>query len=115
MQPSDEENARVREQRFDKVFVASGHMTDAPDRIERGLGERFPERKASAVRERVATQLEAWGVGGGDLAICGGARGADIIFAELCAGLGAQVWIFLALPEDDFVKESVYSSGTDWE
>lgn len=100
---------------FDKVFVASGHMTDAPNRVERGLGERFPERKASAVRERMAAQLEEWGVSSGDLAICGGARGADIIFAELCAGLGAQVWIFLPLPEDEFIKESVRSPGTDWE
>lgn len=101
--------------RFGKVFVASGHMTDTPDRVERGLGERFPERKASAVRELIAAQLEEWGAGTGDLAICGGARGTDIIFAELCAGLGAQVWIFLALPEDEFVKESVQSPGTDWE
>jgi len=101
--------------RFDKVFVASGHMTDAPNRVERGLGERFPESKASVVRERMAAQLEEWGVSSGDLAICGGARGADLIFAELCAELGAQVWIFLALPEDEFLEESVRSPNTDWE
>ena len=100
--------------RFDKVFVASGHMTDAPNRVERGLGERFPESKAGAVRERMAAQLEEWGASSGDLAICGGARGADLIFAELCAEMGAQVWIFLALPEDEFLEKSVRSPDTDW-
>lgn len=100
--------------RFDKVVVASGHMTDAPDRVEKGRAERFPERKAGAVREMVAAQLEEWGVGAGDLAICGGARGADLIFAELCADRGAEVWLFLALPEGDFIEESVRSPGTDW-
>src|ERR1051325_4835811 len=71
--------------RFGKVLVASGHMTDAHDRVEKGRGERFPERKSEAVRDMIAAQLDEWGAGRGDLAICGGARGADIIFAELCA------------------------------
>jgi hypothetical protein len=101
--------------RFDKVLLASGHMTDAPDRVGKGGGERFPERKVNAVRDAVAKQLDEWGVGAGDLAVCGGARGADIIFAELCADRGAEVWMFLPLPEDEFVEESVRSPGTDWE
>jgi hypothetical protein len=101
--------------RFGKVILASGHMTDAPDRVGKGRGERFPERKGDAVRDAVARQLDEWGVGAGDLAICGGARGADIIFAELCADRGAEVWLFLPLPEDEFVEESVRSPGTDWE
>ena len=57
---------------FNKVVVASGHMIDKPGRPE----ERFPPRKEDAVRERIAKQLEVWKVGAGDLAICGGARGA---------------------------------------
>ncbi|HEX8117656.1 MAG TPA: tetratricopeptide repeat-containing protein [Pyrinomonadaceae bacterium] len=100
--------------RFGKVVVASGHMTDAPDRVAKGRAERFPEGKVGAVREAVAKQLDKWGVGAGDLAICGGARGADLIFAELCAELGAQVWLFLPLPEGDFLEESVRSPRTDW-
>ena len=101
--------------RFGKVVLASGHMTDARDRVEKGRGERFPERKVEAVRGRVAAQLDEWRVGARDLAVCGGARGADIIFAELCADRGAEVRLFLALPEDEFVEESVRSPGTDWE
>jgi tetratricopeptide (TPR) repeat protein len=103
------------EPRFKRVFVASGHMTDAPDRLEKKLGERFPQRKEGAVREKLAAQLDKWGVGAGDLAICGSARGADILFAELCADRGAEVWLFLALPDADFLQESVRHPEGDWE
>jgi tetratricopeptide (TPR) repeat protein len=103
------------EPRFKKIVVASGHMIDAPDRVAKGLGERFPPRKETAVRERIAQQLEAWAVGAGDLAICGGARGADILFAELCADRGAQVWLFVALPEAEFLEASVRLTDSDWE
>lgn len=113
MQPSDESGAGAP--RFGKVAVASGHMTDAHDRTAKGLSERFPEIKVDAVREKIARQLDEWGVGAGDLAVCGGARGADIIFAELCAERGAQVWLLLALPVEEFVEQSVRSHGTDWE
>lgn len=113
MQPYDGSGAGAP--RFAKVFVASGHMTDAHDRVAKGRGERFPESKVDAVRGRVARQLDEWGAGRGDLAVCGGARGADIIFAELCAARGARVWLFLALPVDEFVEESVRSRDTDWE
>src|ERR1051325_3650420 len=101
--------------RFGKVLLASGHMTDAPDRVAKGREERFPERKSEAVRDRVASDLDEWEVGREDLAVCGGARGADIIFAELCAERGAEVRLFLALPEDESVEESVRSPGTNWE
>jgi hypothetical protein len=99
------------EPRFKKVLVASGHMVDAPERKE----ERFPPRKEGAVRERIAAQLETWNVGAGDLAICGAARGADLLFAELCADRGAEVWLFLALPEGEFLEASVRLVDSDWE
>jgi hypothetical protein len=99
------------ERRFKRVFVASGHMIDTPERSK----ERFPARKETVVRERVARQLESWNVGAGDLAICGGARGADMLFAELCADRGAEVWLFLPLPEEKFLEESVRLPRSDWE
>jgi tetratricopeptide (TPR) repeat protein len=99
------------EPRFEKVVVSSGHMIDRPDRAE----ERFPPRKEGVVQERIAEQLEVWGVGAGDLAICGGARGGDILFAELCADRGAEVWLFLALPEGEFLEKSVRLPNSDWE
>lgn len=101
----------THEPRFKRVFIASGHMIDKPERPE----ERFPARKEGTVRELLARQLEDWNVGANDLAICGGARGADILFAEICAERGAEVWLFLALPEEEFLKESVRLSESDWE
>lgn len=101
----------TNEPRFKRVFLASGHMIDTPDRPK----ERFPARKEAAVRELLARQLGDWNVGENDLAICGAARGADILFAELCAERGAEVWLFLALPEDEFLKESVRLPLSDWE
>jgi len=97
--------------RFKKVVLASGHMIDKPGRPD----ERFPPRKEGAVRELIAKQLEAWKVGAGDLAICGGARGSDILFAELCADRGVEVWVLLALPEGEFLEESVRLPDSDWE
>lgn len=94
-----------------KLIVASGHMIDLPDRPH----PRFPPSKERAVREHLAQQLERWDIGPGDLGICGGARGSDILFAECCLVRGALVWIFLALPEEQFVTESVRLPGSTWE
>jgi len=97
--------------RFEKVVVFSGHMIDRAERSE----ERFPPRKEGAVWEHIAEQLENWDIGEGDLAICGGARGGDILFAELCADLGAEVWLLIALPENEFLEASVRLPDSDWE
>ena len=96
---------------FNKVIISSGHLTDKPDRPT----PRFPENKVGVVWDHMNRQLSAWSVGPGDLAICGGARGSDIIFAELCANRGAEVWLFISLDEADFLEQSVRVPGTDWE
>jgi hypothetical protein len=103
------------EPRFQKVVLACGHMIDLPDRVAKGLGERFPSGKEDVVRGRIAERLDVWGVGAHDLAICGGARGTDILFAELCADRGAEVWLFLALPEAEFLEASVRLADSNWE
>ena len=96
---------------FSKVIISSGHLTDKPDRPT----PRFPESKVGIVWDHMNRQLSVWSVGPGDLAICGGARGSDIIFAELCANRGAEVWLFISLDEADFLEQSVRVRGTDWE
>ena len=113
MEPSG--GLRKSEPRFQKVFLASGHMIDLPDRVAKGLGERFPPSREKLVRERIARQLDVWRAGATDLAICGGARGTDILFAELCADRGAEVWLFLALPEAEFLEASVRLADSNWE
>jgi hypothetical protein len=99
------------EPRFTKVLIATGHMIDTPDRKT----ERFPPRKESAVRDQVAAQLKKWNVGVTDLAICGGARGADMLFGELAAEMGAEVWLMLPLPENEFLEQSVRLPDSNWE
>jgi tetratricopeptide (TPR) repeat protein len=99
------------EPRFAKVLVATGHMIDMPGRKT----ERFPPRKESAIRNQIAAQLKKWNVGANDLAICGGARGADMLFGELAAEMGAEVWLMLPLPENEFLEQSVRLPDSDWE
>jgi hypothetical protein len=96
---------------YERVVACSGHMVDAPDRPE----ARFPPEREDAVRAEIATQLGAWGVGSGDLAICGGARGADILFAELCADRDAQVLLLLPLPDGEFRAQSLRGVPGAWE
>ncbi len=95
---------------FGKVVVCSGHMIDAPTRET----PRFPASKETVLREKIAEQLAAWGVGKGDLAICGAACGSDILFAEECQRLSASVRLLLALPRAQFVARSVAFAGYDW-
>ena len=100
------------EPRGGKVIVFSGHMIDLPGRGE----ERFPQSKEPAVRAAIERQLDAWKVCAKDLAICGGARGGDILFAEACLARGAEVWLFLPLAEPEFLEESVRGVNEgDWE
>lgn len=95
---------------FNKVVVCSGHMIDRPDQPPR-----FPPEKENVVRKQIAQQLETWLIGTEDLGICGGARGADILFAECCIERGAQVRLFIPLPEDEFIQRSIHLPGSNWE
>jgi hypothetical protein len=78
-------------------------MVDMPGRNP----PRFPAEKEDAVRAKIAGHLERWKIGEGDLAVCGGARGGDIIFAEECLRRGAGIRLLIALPLPQFVRESV--------
>jgi hypothetical protein len=94
-----------------KVVVCSGHMIDQPDRA----APRFPSYKEAITQQQIAEQLRIWAIGPRDLAICGGAQGADLLFAECCVALGAQVYLLIALPEEEFLRRSVHLEGADWE
>ncbi len=95
---------------FRNVVVATGHMTDAPDRE----APRFPESQVVAVTRRVGELFERWQLGAGDLLICGGARGGDIIAAEQAAGRGCDVWLLLANPAEQFERHSVDGGAPGW-
>lgn len=96
---------------FEQAVVISGHMIDSPGRTP----PRFPPEAAPAVRQAIDQILTERKVGRRDLAITAGARGADIIGAELCLARGATVWLLLPLPEPAFLDRSVRLPGTDWE
>jgi tetratricopeptide (TPR) repeat protein len=95
---------------FRKVAICSGHMIDLPDRTR----PRFPRRKEAVVGAEIARQLQMWEIEAGDLGVCGGARGADILFAEECLRRGAHVRLLLAKEIDDFVEGSVRLEKSDW-
>jgi hypothetical protein len=95
---------------FEQGVVISGHMIDSPDRTP----PRFPPSAEKPVRLAMERILAYRDIGQKDLAITGGARGADIIGAELCLARGAAVWLLLPLPEPEFLERSVRLPGSDW-
>src|ERR1043166_7173251 len=68
------------------VLLCSGHMIDAPDRED----PRFPPSREPVAAAAIAQLLDSpeIGAGAGDLAICGGACGGDLLFAEACLARG---------------------------
>lgn len=92
------------------VVAVSGHMVDTPDRPR----PRFPPGQVARVTAEARDALEEWGVGPGTTVITGGARGADIIVAEEALARGADVRLRLALPPEEFVRQSVELPDSDW-
>ena len=95
---------------FEHGVIISGHMTDSPGRMP----PRFPASAEGPVRLAMERILACRDIGRKDLAITSGARGADIIGAELCLARGATVWLLLPLPEPEFLERSVRLPDSDW-
>jgi tetratricopeptide (TPR) repeat protein len=93
-----------------QVFLFSGHMIDAPGRGE----PRFPADKEKIAAEAIARKLDEVGAGQGDLALCGGACGGDLLFAEACLKRGLHLEIRIPFDEPTFLKESVTFAGAGW-
>lgn len=92
-----------------RVVVFSGHMIDNP--AVRGPGRekpaRFPPDKIDAVAKAIRERLDRLGATTGDLGVCGGASGGDLLFAEACLERGMRMDLRLARTEEDFLGESV--------
>jgi len=101
------------------VVVFSGHMIDNPR--DRGEGKakppRFPPSKIEAAAARIRVALDEIGAGAGDLGLCGGASGGDLLFAKACLERGMRVELHLARHENEFLAESVTFADPDrrWE
>lgn len=93
-----------------KVILFSGHMIDAPDRAL----ARFPANKENIAAQAIADIMDKLCVGSSDLAICSGACGGDLLFAE--AALARNVSLELYIPTDEirFLKTSVEFAGDAW-
>jgi hypothetical protein len=92
------------------VALFSGHMIDAPDRKT----PRFPPDKEPLAAAAIAEALSQIGVISGDLAICGGACGGDLLFAEACLARNMQVELYIPFDELTFLAGSVDFAGGNW-
>jgi hypothetical protein len=88
-------------------------MIDKPDRKE----ERFPEDKETSARQRIKEEIQK------EIAskpnrqfkgIAGGACGGDTLFHEVCEELGIKTELYLAIPREQFIYESVAFAGPSW-
>jgi hypothetical protein len=94
-----------------RTILFTGHQVDAPGRKE----PRFPPDKEplarAAIREAIERELKR---DGAVVGIAGAASGGDILFHEVCAELGIRTKLYLALPPESYVTESVAPAGPDW-
>ena len=93
-----------------KVALFSGHMIDAPDRQK----PRFPPDKEPIAASAIAQALDDLEVGPADLAICGGACGGDLLFAEAALARGARLELYIPFDEETFLERSVDFADRDW-
>jgi hypothetical protein len=93
-----------------KVALFSGHMVDAPGREK----PRFPPDKEPIAARAIAEALAALRLGPADLAICGGACGGDLLFAEAALACGARLALYIPFDEPTFLQKSVDFADRDW-
>ncbi len=94
------------------VLLFTGHMIDSPDREK----PRFPADKENVARQEIKKIIkkELKEDGGIKYGIAGGASGGDILFHEVCEELGIKTKLYLAIPRNEFITESVAPAGPEW-
>jgi len=93
-----------------KVALFSGHMIDAPGRKT----PRFPPGKEPIAYHAIASALADLDVGPDDLAICGGACGGDLLFAEAAIARSERLEIYIPFDVPTFLQKSVDFAGDGW-
>ncbi|MET0963129.1 MAG: hypothetical protein ABWY05_09970 [Noviherbaspirillum sp.] len=96
--------------RAPRVVLFSGHMIDRPDR----QAERFPADMTPLAQAEIGARLARLGVGSDDLAMCEGACGGDLLFAEAVLARGMRLELRLPFDEARFLRESVGFAGDAW-
>lgn len=97
-------------ERTPRVVLFCGHMIDQPDREP----ERFPPDMAPLAAVEIAARLARLGVGADDLAMCEGACGGDLLFAESALARGMRLELRLPFDEARFLRESIGYAGASW-
>ncbi len=95
-----------------QVLLFSGHMIDEAARTV----PRLPMHKSAQAGERISAALDQIGAGDGDLALCQGAAGGDLLFLEACQQRGVRCQLMLPFPEPEFIERSVsvVQDGEAW-
>ncbi len=98
-----------------RYLLFTGHMIDQPDRKE----PRFPPEREAEIKDKIkaAVQQELTNDDNDKdkiTGIAGGACGGDILFHEVCKELGIKSHLYLAVPAEQFVIESVAFAGNGW-
>jgi hypothetical protein len=99
-----------------EVVLFTGHQIDSPERTK-SKPPRFPSDKELVARRRLKEEVAraCQGRGGAPmLGIAGAASGGDILFHEVCAELNVPTHVYLALPDQMFINESVAPANADW-
>jgi hypothetical protein len=93
------------------VVIFAGHRVDEPGRNP----PRFPPACETKAREAIKSVMLdiANAASGPVLGIAGAADGGDILFHEVCAELGVESEVCLALPPAEYVRTSVQASWAD--
>lgn len=92
------------------VVLFSGHMIDAPDRRT----PRFPPGMEPIAAAAIAAKLAESHVAEGDLGICGGACGGDLLFAEACLARGMRLELYIPFDEPTFLANSIDFANANW-
>ncbi|HSE17129.1 MAG TPA: tetratricopeptide repeat-containing protein [Pyrinomonadaceae bacterium] len=95
-----------------RVLLFTGHMIDAPGRPE----PRFPQDKVDIAKQKIAEAVtsEKEIAGGIAFGIAGCASGGDILFHQVCEAMNIPTRIFLAVPREIYIRESVAQAGPQW-
>lgn len=98
--------------RIERLVLFTGHRIDAAGREN----PRFPAAKEGVARNAIRAALEGEKniTHGSMLGVAGGANGGDLLFLELCGELNIPTQMMLALPEDQFVEQSVQADDVAW-
>lgn len=109
------ENIHYTHKSNKRYLLFTGHMIDQPDRKE----PRFPQAREAEIRDKIKAAVQQQLTDNNDdkdkiTGIAGGACGSDILFHEVCRELGIKTHLYLAVPAEQFVVESVAFAGADW-